>query len=618
MKFNLISIHLWKDGNNDPRTLLFEPNKVNVITGLTGTGKTTIIHIINYCLLTSKPKIPVPEINERVEWYGIKFHINDRNIFIARKRPNAYDQPSGDLYFSSVGQIPEYPSVTIKDTELKTMLEREFSIDDNLTVPYGGRFLKAGTKISFRYFLLMNTQYEDTIADSDTFFDFKIHDEDRYKEALDRVFDLILSVGTVEKILLQQKLFDLQKELNTLNNKERAQKRGKEELDRNVLELLNRAQQYGLIEGRLFTATEAKDQLKELIEAVITEIKLSPLKEFEELNSRKNRLLLRLRNLESLKRNTEKYRAVEEKDLDSLKPIELIERYYDDNIVKTFELKFYVDALKENLTRVRANIQSRERFAISVENEASALRAEIVEIEKDINKFPQDIEELRGEAQKYIFIGELQTLLRLHDQDHSEVGAIDVKSKQLIEEQVDDLQKQLLDLDYSRSIQIAALNDRINEIKEQVKGFFGSYRDYKAFFNVKEKKLNLIPPNSATPASNIGSRSNHMFMHLIMILGLHKHMLLNKNKYVPQFLILDQPSQPYLPKTEPGKLVIEDDRLKLQGAFDLLNSFITMVKDEMHEDFQIILLEHAEEEYWQGLDKFHVVDNFRDGRALVM
>src|SRR4051812_48543878 len=100
MKFFLTSILLWKDNNPTPRTLTFEPNKINVITGLTGTGKTSIIHIINYCLLTSKPKIPVPEINEKIEWYGIKFKINEREMCIARKRPDQYDQPSGDLYFS--------------------------------------------------------------------------------------------------------------------------------------------------------------------------------------------------------------------------------------------------------------------------------------------------------------------------------------------------------------------------------------------------------------------------------------------------------------------------------------------------------------------------------------
>ena len=176
----------------------------------------------------------------------------------------------------------------------------------------------------------------------------------------------------------------------------------------------------------------------------------------------------------------------------------------------------------------------------------------------------------------------------------------------------------LLDLDLSRSVQLVALNERVNEIKIQVNPFMGSYADYKAFFNIKEKKLNLVAPNTSMPASNIGSRSNHMFMHLIMILGLHKHMLLNNNRYVPQFLILDQPSQPYLPKTNNEVTVIEDDRLKLQGAFALLNSFVTMVHDEMKQDFQIILLEHAEADYWQALDKFVIVDNFRDGRALVM
>jgi predicted ATP-binding protein involved in virulence len=49
MKFYFHKLVLWLS-NNEKRELLFEPNKVNVITGGSNTGKSAILQIIDYCL----------------------------------------------------------------------------------------------------------------------------------------------------------------------------------------------------------------------------------------------------------------------------------------------------------------------------------------------------------------------------------------------------------------------------------------------------------------------------------------------------------------------------------------------------------------------------------------
>lgn len=623
MKFYIKRLYLWKEQsvNEEPRKLEFKENKVNVITGGNGTGKTSIIHIINYCLLTSKPKIPVPNINDTIEWYGINFVINNKDFFIARKRPNQNDQPSTELYFSGIGEVPAFPYSSINESELKLIIEREFGIDENLTVPYGGKVIKAGSKVSFRYFLLLNTQYEDTIADSSTFFDFKIHEEDRYKEALDRIFDLILGLENIEKIVLQQRLLDLNKKLTSILNKEKAKEKAKEEIDNNVLELISKAQKIGLIESTLFTPDEGKQKLKDLVDNVKASIKISPLTEIEELNIKKRKLLLKIRNLESLQRNSEKYKDAESKDLDSIKPIELIENYYNSSILKTFELKFIVDALKEDLKNIKENIQGRDRFFVNIQTEINNFKKEVEEVDTKINSFPKDFEELRNEANKYMFVGELQTLLQLYENgSETKDEASELKKGTLINE-ISDIEIQLGEIQNSRSILLTLLNERIENIKESVKDNLGVYKTYRAYFNYKDKVLNLIPPGSGIPASNIGSKSNHMYMHLIMIFGIHLHLLLQKNKYVPQFLILDQPSQAYFGKNktvETNKKLSNSEEVMLKNAYKMMDDFIKNTLDELKDTFQIILLEHTEEEYWGNLANFYLVDNFRNGRALVM
>lgn len=57
MRFVIKEIVLWLK-NNKVRIIEFEENKINVITGDSGTGKSVIIDIIDYCFLQVKLKFP--------------------------------------------------------------------------------------------------------------------------------------------------------------------------------------------------------------------------------------------------------------------------------------------------------------------------------------------------------------------------------------------------------------------------------------------------------------------------------------------------------------------------------------------------------------------------------
>ncbi|EOG5604880.1 AAA family ATPase [Providencia stuartii] len=49
------SLILWpSDSENNIQEIFFEKNKVNIIHGISGTGKSSIISIIDYCLGSSK------------------------------------------------------------------------------------------------------------------------------------------------------------------------------------------------------------------------------------------------------------------------------------------------------------------------------------------------------------------------------------------------------------------------------------------------------------------------------------------------------------------------------------------------------------------------------------
>jgi len=149
------------------------------------------------------------------------------------------------------------------------------------------------------------------------------------------------------------------------------------------------------------------------------------------------------------------------------------------------------------------------------------------------------------------------------------------------------------------------------------------YGSYCARFDYQKAVLTLRKSKAAAIA-NISSSSDHLFMHLCLFAGLH-HMLLTQNsRYIPSFLIIDQPSRPYFNSAgdynyEESKKVItiKDDWAKVKNIFTLWDQFFSIILSQgMH--FQIIMLEHVSEDAWAGCKNVNLVDVF-DGihKALI-
>lgn len=169
MIFNFEKLILWFHAGGK-RELTFQPSKVNVITGGSNTGKSAILQIIDYCLFASRSKISESIINENVNWYGIIININGKKYAICRSSLSE-GKVTHNYYFSSSGNVPELPETNSDEKTIKSLLETEFGIDRNVRIPFGGKVLKTGSKISLRYFLLFTTISEDIITDSSVYFD---------------------------------------------------------------------------------------------------------------------------------------------------------------------------------------------------------------------------------------------------------------------------------------------------------------------------------------------------------------------------------------------------------------------------------------------------------------
>ena len=90
MYIQIREIVLWPKRNNlKPRRLKFEPEKLNVITGSSRSGKSAIIPIIDYCLGAAKCRIPVNTIRNSCEWFGVIIDTPTGEKLMARREPGS-------------------------------------------------------------------------------------------------------------------------------------------------------------------------------------------------------------------------------------------------------------------------------------------------------------------------------------------------------------------------------------------------------------------------------------------------------------------------------------------------------------------------------------------------
>jgi hypothetical protein len=109
-------------------------------------------------------------------------------------------------------------------------------------------------------------------------------------------------------------------------------------------------------------------------------------------------------------------------------------------------------------------------------------------------------------------------------------------------------------------------------------------------------------------------------MHLCFFLGLHQYLSSLNNSFVPSFLFIDQPSIPYYGNNgrriqDAGDLTLQktDDRSRLEEAFRLIDSFMGQNVGG-GSNFQIIMVEHADPEYWKNLSYFETRYVFTEDR----
>ncbi len=607
MKFHLKKIILWLN-NGKKREIKFKPNKVNVITGDSSTGKTAILEIIDYCFFASESKISESVINENTSWYGLQFSINDKSYTIGRKslvRGKVIDE----YYFSSEGAIPDKVISNNTESAIKALIETEFNIDKSVVIPYGSNLIKPGSKISLRYFLMFNT-ISANIIENDTGVFFDKQDKARYRDALPRIFDLAVGIETIENVLKKEKRTELEKKLSNLKRKSRSISGRSSAFQGEQEAIVREAKEYSLIDSNLDLSSSLK-----ALETVASGVKHEAIG--EDKNDQVEREIYQTeRKINNLKRFTTEYTTYK-KNLtsinDSLKPISFL-REKDADIIKTSIFDDVINSFSSELNKIKDACKAKTPIDNQVNDEIKLLEKRLTELRGELSIRPQTNRSFENIKSKFLFLGEVKSKMELYSSSEDSFAVTTDGDIEKLEGRINSLD--VLDTVEKRELTIKLIEEIISEYILMTGKALENYSGFMPVFNYRDKSLLLRKPKTSF-IENVGSSSNHMFLHLFFTLAMQEISFKNKSPFVAPYLVIDQPSRPYYGSGPLRKKNIDhSDESKITKAFALLDKFIeTRISNKS--DFQMIVFEHIPTNIFKGMKNVDLVEEFYDGNALI-
>jgi hypothetical protein len=507
------------------------------------------------------------------------------------------------------GEVPEKVYINNTETGIKSLLETEFSIDRNVVVSYGSNLIKPGSKISLRYFFMFNTISVNIIEnDTGVFFD-KQH-KPRYRDALPRIFDLAVGIETIENVIKKEKKIELEKQLNRLKRKRSSISNKSSSFQNEKESIIREAKEFSLIEPDL----DFDSSLRE-IENIITGVKTNA--NSDNINEHvEHDIYLKERKIRNLRRFTMEYNAYK-KNLtavnDSLKPISfLMEK--DKDIIKTSIFDDVMNSFSSELKEIREACRAKTPIDKQVNDEIISLENDLVELRSKLSILPQANRSFDDDKSKYFFLGEVKSKLDLYSSSEDSLAVTTDDDIASLEQKIESLN--VVDTLEKRELTIKLIEEIISEYIETTGTALENYAGYKPVFNYGHKSLLLRKPKTSF-IENVGSSSNHMFLHLFFTLAMQEISFKNNSPFIAPYLVIDQPSRPYYGSGEGRKKNLDhSDESKITKAFELLDKFIeTRINNSG--DFQMIVFEHVPREIFAGLQHIHLVEEFYNGNALI-
>jgi Protein of unknown function (DUF3732) len=627
------------------RVLSFQIGKVNIITGKSKTGKSAIIDIIDYCLGRSDFLIPEGIIRETVAWYAVIFQLHDGQILIAKPSPTGYAKSQSQVYFEMGREIsiPDLSRLVPNSNDDTLVIELSgllgISANQNTSAQDESREAQRATVKHSKFYLF---QDQNTISNKHCLF--YRQQEGFIPQSIKDTLPYFLGVTKENQLILEEKLRRIRRELRIAQRQLREAEFIVSDRSDRGLGLLAEAQQVGLVNSE-FVPDSAQEMLNILHRSLEWEPEqISPVvdDQFPRLQLEIDELTQDLKNqrdkiaaAETFVKQAEGYSSEAQQQVMRLESIHL----FKETDIDTEHCPLCGSEVAEmipSITTIQDTLRNLQQSVYIVEGKQPKIREYIERLEAECTNTKNAIAERKRIINAILEEQEIaRRILDINARIYRVLGRISlfVETVEFADEtselrqQVEHYQNEVNRLDSqldpmeSEEVLQSILNRLGIKMTEWAK--FLELEHQESPYRLDIKKLTVVADREdrPIPMERMGSGENWLGCHLIAHLALHKHFI-EKQRPVPHFLVLDQPSQVYFPSKE-AYLAMEGKTVhEIQGAnadIQAVNRMFELLFDvceELSPHLQIIVLEHAnlEDERFQ---KALLEDPWTNGRALI-
>lgn len=651
MKLQIIELILWpRKAGVAPQVVPFERNKANIITGASKTGKSSIIPIIDYCLASERCAIPVGVIRKAVAWFGIVVDTDEGLMLLARPEPGR--QPtSTDMYVKPVTEGASLLDIPVANTNVdrvKLMMDRLARLTrlgtdaQNTTSGYAGR-------PSFRDLMAFCFQPQNLVANPDVLF--YRADTTEHREKLRAIFPYVLGVTTPEILEKQWEYDSLRRAARVLEKEQAAYERAsatwranlgnwvaeayelgflpvdslKDAEEPTILEALS-----GLTAANLPDPTPSADGIAQAVDgygqltkkeaqlnAEIAEVR-HRMSRLSDLRSSVNQFEISLGTRQERLGLSRWLRSHTEETVDASCPV--CSQSLDGHANKVETLVDALVVVETEARRVARAPSVYDRDWVALDKKLRELVDElggVAATRKGIEARNQRTKQQRLLAmQAARFIGALEQALEVYKG----------RANSASQDELDKIAKQLEKLKgelsgHSYSSRLEKVQERLTRWMGQIaKELDAEDSDAAVQLDIKELSVKVSNENASFDYLwQLGSGANWLTYHVAALLSLHLLFSREKHSPVPGLLVFDQPSQVYFPRRlTDGSIdehykVPDEDAEAVKRFFKTFGAAAATYKDHL----QVIVLDHAGRQFWEGYEGIHFVEEWRNGVKLV-
>lgn len=626
MKFQILNIIVYGK-NGKVRSINLKPDSVNIVTGQSKTGKSALIHIVDYCLGRRECNIPAGVIRKNVEWYALKLQTSSGEVFIARRNPEQGKDSSEDIYVER-GTSLSFPKATdlIKNYNLETltsMLNQILGIGEYTHEPKAGQTRKTGSAdINKALFYCFQEQSE---IDDQKFL-FHRQGEPFISQSIKDYLPYFLGAITDELIQNKEELRKLKRKLKQVQARISERNMLKGSSFERAFALLNEAKSVDLIAANEPLQDSWSNVRRLIEEALSLDIDSNPPEPnvdiLNDLLDRKQRIresyrsaALELNSLKDLKYSSNMFGYEMKEQKSRLESINILDHTGDSETCPlcSSALPFAIpsaEAIRASLKDINSQLEAvtndtphLDSMIKRAQDSLEGIKNQLVEVNSSIASLQTTnahISALRDFSSKRAMIkGRLSLYLEnipSNDMDSSD----DKLEAERISEQILTLEVKLNNETFTERLEsiLSYISAQITSLARRLEI---EHSDYPMRLDLK--KLTIVADHAQDgpiPMPKMGSGETWVGLHLVTHLVLHDWFFNNKRP-VPQFLFLDQPSQAYFPPDTSAEQVREQTNETNPDRESIIRMF-NLIIDETN-NFQVIICEHADirEDWYQAL-----------------